>query len=279
MSESAPLVEYRGNCHCGAFKFTFKSTELKQVFTCDCSICSKNGYLWAFPANADDFAVVKGDENSTLVTYEFGKRTMAHKFCPTCGTSVICRMHNPSNANGMSVGINLRAVADLDFASLPVNTSYKGSALEPAYQVPAPVPAGPVPEGSTEYNGNCHCGAVAYTLLSPEKITELTVTDCNCSICSRDATLWIYPATTNVTFRGLESLTEYTFAKKWTYHGFCKICGVAIYERFVGKRENGEDRALMRALNVRTMNGVDIKSLEVEKLDGKADQPAYEVSV
>ncbi|KAJ6551045.1 hypothetical protein DFH09DRAFT_417963 [Mycena vulgaris] len=41
MPESAPLIEYRGNCHCGAFKFTFKATELKLAFACDCSICSK----------------------------------------------------------------------------------------------------------------------------------------------------------------------------------------------------------------------------------------------
>ncbi|KAJ6605922.1 hypothetical protein B0H10DRAFT_600174 [Mycena sp. CBHHK59/15] len=276
MSESALFVEYRGNCHCGTFKFTFKPRNSRRCSRVT-AVSVKNGYLWTFLANTDDFAVVKGDENSMLVTYELGKRTMAHKFCPTCGTSVMYCMHNPSDANGMWVGTNLCAVADLDFASLPVNTSYKGSALEPAYQVPVPVPAGPVPEGPTEYNSNCHCGAVAYMLLSPEKISEAV--DCNCSICARDMALWIYPATTNVIFRGLESLTEYTFAKKRTYHGFCKICGVAIYEQFVGARENGEDRALRRALNVHTMNGVDRKSLEIEKNDGKGYPPAYEVSV
>lgn len=80
------------------------------------------------------------------------------------------------------VYFQLRAVTDLDFDSLPISTR-QGSKVEPLYQPPAPVPVGPVLKGSTEYNGNCHCGAVAYTLLSPEKISE--VTDCNCSICSR----------------------------------------------------------------------------------------------
>ncbi|KAF8160557.1 hypothetical protein K438DRAFT_1776388 [Mycena galopus ATCC 62051] len=39
----------------------------------------QNGYLWAFPAKQKDSTVVKGDENTTLKRYYFGKRTMAHK--------------------------------------------------------------------------------------------------------------------------------------------------------------------------------------------------------
>lgn len=92
------LTHYRGNCHCGAFKFTFTSVELRQAHACTCSFCSKvracpqpgpnadytrrlqNGYLWGFPGA--DFAVVKGDEETTLKTYEFGKRTMVHKVRP-----------------------------------------------------------------------------------------------------------------------------------------------------------------------------------------------------
>ena len=68
--------------------------------------------------------------------------------------------------------LQLRVVEDLDFASMPSSETYKGSALGSPYQPPEPVPTGPVPEGSTQYNGSCHCGAVAYTLLNPEKITS-----------------------------------------------------------------------------------------------------------
>ena len=35
------LETYQGNCHCGAFKFSVRLPELKQVFGCNCSICSK----------------------------------------------------------------------------------------------------------------------------------------------------------------------------------------------------------------------------------------------
>ncbi|KAJ7648764.1 hypothetical protein DFH06DRAFT_1209535 [Mycena polygramma] len=91
MTDSSPqLVDYRGNCHCGAFKFTFKSPELKQGFACNCSFCAKNGYLWAFPSNLN---IVKGDEKTTLQTYQFGKRTMEHKarFFPQSFTAFLQR--------------------------------------------------------------------------------------------------------------------------------------------------------------------------------------------
>lgn len=35
------LETYHGNCHCGAFKFSVRLPELKEVFKCDCSICTK----------------------------------------------------------------------------------------------------------------------------------------------------------------------------------------------------------------------------------------------
>ncbi|KAJ6532293.1 glutathione-dependent formaldehyde-activating enzyme [Mycena vulgaris] len=262
-TEPAQLIDYHGNCHCGAFKFTFKAPEIKQAFACNCSICSRNGYLWAFPASKEDFVVVTGDENSTLKTYEFGKRTMAHKFCPTCGTSVMARMRN---LGGPSAGINIRALADVDAEALTVLIS-DGAATEPLYQAPEPLAPGPVPEGMTAYTGHCHCGAVVYSLLAPEKITEATW--CNCSICSRDAPLWIYPLAKNVTFKGLDSMAEYTFCGGTVYHGFCKICGVSMRERFTQPEKKDT------ALNVRTMNGLDLASLTLSMYDGKAVLPAY----
>ncbi|KAJ7770988.1 glutathione-dependent formaldehyde-activating enzyme [Mycena maculata] len=261
---TAPLIDYRGNCHCGAFKFTFKAPALKQAYACNCSFCSKNGYLWAFPATSEDFVVVKGDEDSTLKTYEFGKHTMAHKFCPTCGTSVMARKHS-----GPGVGINIRALVDVDTATLEVITS-DGAATEPPYQIPEPLAAGPVAEGTTVYTGSCHCGAVGYNVQSPEPITVAAA--CNCSICHRDAAMWIYVKTTAVSFKGLDSLVEYTFGLKRTYHGFCGTCGVAINERFPTA-----DREWRTALNIRTMNGVDLAAIDLELHDGKAKLPVYQV--
>ncbi|KAJ7619794.1 Mss4-like protein [Mycena polygramma] len=260
MSDSQ-LVQYRGNCHCGAFRFTCKLPELKQPMYCNCSMCAKNGFLWAF---TKDYTVVKGDENTTLKGYEFANRRFSFKFCPICGTSVLAR-----GADGR-VGINIRALADQDLYSLSESVFiHDGASTEPQYQTPEPVAVETIFEGASVVHGSCHCGAVGYTLVSPEKLTAMK--DCNCSICSRDGALWLFPfpEVKYVTFKGLDALTEYTFAGRTTYHGFCKICGVAIRERFVGRTDT--------ALNVRTMNGFDSSSLRVIKEDYKSVRPPYEL--
>ncbi|KAJ7055005.1 Mss4-like protein [Mycena amicta] len=306
MADSAPpTVEYKGNCHCGAFIYTFKAPEIKSASTCDCSICSRNAYLWVRPEEGS-FKVVKGDEDTTLATYQFGRKTVIHKFCPTCGTSVMGRMMDPNPANGSSVVINIRSVQEgIDFPALQPGPHFKGSAVgeahinqksqrskvklgqaasqigqswfDPvnahtgeAYQPPTPVPTGQIPEGAFKYHGNCHCGAVAYTLLSPEKIA--VARECNCSICWRDGSLWIFAEKTSVTFRGVpESLREYTFGDKKTFHGFCKHCGVSIRERFVFAAMEKKT-----ALNVRTILGLDIDSITLEFYDNmKLLQPPY----
>ncbi|KAF7335290.1 GFA domain-containing protein [Mycena sanguinolenta] len=259
--------EYYGNCHCGAFRFKLRVPEIKVGFTCNCSICSKNGYVWTYLQH-DQFTVVKGDADTTLNTYLFGKRENAHKFCPTCGTSVmeVQSVH--------SMGVNIRALENVDFDSLKVEHQVDGIPMEPPYQVPEPVLTGSVPGGITAHHGSCHCGSLAYTLLSTEKITEATL--CNCSICHRDGALWIYHESDMVSWRGMDSAAvEYTFGKRQVSHGFCKICGVSVFEKFRGTNTRNDTRT---ALNARTMNSeLDLGTLEMEMWDGKATLPAYQV--
>ncbi|KAJ6615565.1 Mss4-like protein [Mycena sp. CBHHK59/15] len=180
---------------------------------------------------------------------------MAHKFCPKCGTSVMARMHEAKN--GQAIAVNIRALSDVDPLSLAVLTS-DGAAIEPF----------PAEEGTHVYEGSCHCGAVTYTLRQTDEPISL-LTMCNCSICSRDAALWIYPTTSSLTFDGLDSLKEYTFATNKTFHGFCEICGVAIRERF--------EASPTTAINARTIHGLDLASSALEHFDGKSMLPLYEV--
>ncbi|KAJ7639565.1 glutathione-dependent formaldehyde-activating enzyme [Roridomyces roridus] len=269
MSES-PLIEYRGNCHCAAFKFTFKAPEIKQTFACNCSICHKNSYLWGFPP--EGIVVVKGDLDKTLKTYEFGNRKLLHKFCPTCGTSVLaCKPDG-------RVEVNLRCLHEFDAVRLPIGATSNLASKEPLYNVPEPVQFDSVLEGAIVYQGSCHCGAIRYAHIASEPLKERT--ECNCSICTRDGVAWIYPGlTSGVIFEGLSSLTEYTLPVKEpvVYHGFCSICGVSIRERF----EPGEiNRDRKVALNARTINDpggtVDLDKLELVIFDGKAVLPAYD---
>jgi hypothetical protein len=62
MTEPSPTPElktYKGNCHCGAFKFNMKVPELTSFTECNCDICFKRGYKWVFPS-ARCFTIEKG---------------------------------------------------------------------------------------------------------------------------------------------------------------------------------------------------------------------------
>ncbi|KAJ7279699.1 Mss4-like protein [Mycena rebaudengoi] len=262
MSET-PLVDYPGNCHCGAFKFILKVPKLEKVLLCNCSICSRNGYLWVFPARPEDLVVIKGDENTTLKGYDFGSRGMTHRFCPTCGTSVLARVHARQ-----SIGVNVRALTDADAFALEEDT-FDGAALKPAYEAPTPLAVDPVDKDMQVYTGNCHCGAVKYAVQKDSPVTSAL--ECNCSICYRDAALWIYPLKKLVTVQDTtNALVGYTFAKKTVEHQFCGNCGVALFERY-------QPRFRTLAINVRTMNDLVLAEVQIEKEDGKKDLPLYEV--
>lgn len=48
-TETTPLVSYKGTCHCGRNRFEADLPEIKSATACNCSLCHKSGYLWAFP--------------------------------------------------------------------------------------------------------------------------------------------------------------------------------------------------------------------------------------
>jgi hypothetical protein len=87
-SPDLDLTSYPGNCHCGTVTFTVRTPSLSdnKIDSCDCSICSRNGYLHIYPKRTDvDFHT--GYDH--MVSYFFGDKQGAHKFCPTCGSSVL----------------------------------------------------------------------------------------------------------------------------------------------------------------------------------------------
>ncbi|KAJ7125264.1 Mss4-like protein [Mycena epipterygia] len=263
MADTPELFTYRGNCHCGAFKFTVKLPELKAVYSCDCSLCSRNAYLWAIPQLKAHLVVEKGDD--ALKDYVWGNRTMAHKFCPTCGTSVMCYKYNEPENN--TILINVRALADIDLESLEVERRH--GPLEPVYHPPEHEVAEALEADTVAYHGNCHCGAITYTLHSAPLSLVKT---CNCSSCSRDGVAWVYPKCTSVTIHSQETVVEYTYGLRRVMHAFCGHCGVAVWERFTSPRKSDG-----MGINVRAMNGVDWSTLTIKMLDHKKIPPLYEV--
>ncbi|WP_119461049.1 GFA family protein [Rhodospirillaceae bacterium SYSU D60014] len=103
---------YRGGCHCGAVRYE-ATTDLKQVISCNCSICRKRGLLLTF-VGAEQFALLSGQEN--LVDYQFGRKTIHHLFCSACGVESFARGTAPNGAE--MAAINVRCLDDVDIAAL-----------------------------------------------------------------------------------------------------------------------------------------------------------------
>lgn len=70
-----------GGCHCGAVRFRVRIRD-RRINECNCSICSKKGFLGLI-VEAEDFVLDRGSEN--LSSYRFNTQTAVHAFCRVCG--------------------------------------------------------------------------------------------------------------------------------------------------------------------------------------------------
>jgi hypothetical protein len=74
---------YRGSCHCGRIAFEVEG-EIDRVVECNCSICSKKGYLhWI--VSRESFALRTAEE--AIATYTFNTGVAQHHFCRACGVA------------------------------------------------------------------------------------------------------------------------------------------------------------------------------------------------
>lgn len=118
------------------------------------------------------------------------------------------------------------------------------------------------------YHGGCHCGAVRF-----EVETELTsVTECNCSICSKKGTLLHrVPAERFRLVAGEDALQTYRFNTETAQHQFCRQCGIHPFSR---PRAN----PALYTINVRCLDDYDLEAEQPErrKFDGKNWEQAFE---
>jgi hypothetical protein len=113
------------------------------------------------------------------------------------------------------------------------------------------------------YTGGCQCGKVRYEVQMD--INE--VMSCNCSRCGRLGSLLAFaPANEFKLLSGEADLTEFVFNKRTIEHQFCSTCGIQSFA--IGT--NPRTGAKMAAINVRCVDGVDVDSLPVKKIDGKS---------
>ena len=105
---------YQGSCHCGAVRYAVE-TDLSQVISCNCSMCSRAGTLLSF-VPSDKFKLEQGSD--AVSDYQFNKHLIHHLFCKTCGIKSFSRGKNRSGAD--MVAINVRCLEGVDPAKLEV---------------------------------------------------------------------------------------------------------------------------------------------------------------
>jgi hypothetical protein len=111
----------------------------------------------------------------------------------------------------------------------------------------------------TRYRGGCHCGRVSFEVEG--KLDR--VVECNCSICAKKGYLhWIVPRESFRLKTDEGALSTYTFNTEMAQHHFCRVCGVASF--YIPRSD--PDRI---DVNVRCLEGVDLRSLNVSPFDGR----------
>jgi hypothetical protein len=66
-----------GGCHCGKVRF-----RVREAIECNCSICTKKGFLHLI-VPPERFVLSSGEDE--LATYRFNTGIAKHRFCKTCG--------------------------------------------------------------------------------------------------------------------------------------------------------------------------------------------------
>lgn len=105
---------YKGGCHCGNVRFEVE-TDIQEVMSCNCSICSRKGHLLAFTP-IENFDLLKGE--AFLSDYQFGEKNIHHLFCKVCGISSFGKVSMPDGTQMAS--INVRCLDNVDVVDFPV---------------------------------------------------------------------------------------------------------------------------------------------------------------
>ena len=127
------MIKHLGGCHCGRVRFEVLAPARLQVSDCNCSICSKAGYLHLI-VPADRFRLLSGED--ALTVYQFNTGTARHLFCSVCG---IKSFYVPrSHPDGVSV--NARCLDEGTVEAMQIRQT-NGREWEKTY-----------PEGRGQYN-------------------------------------------------------------------------------------------------------------------------------
>ena len=119
------MQTYEGGCHCGRVRFRVTAS-LERVTQCNCSMCTKKGFLHLI-VGPEQFELLSGAD--VLTTYEFNTRVAKHRFCRICG---IHPFYTP-RSDPDKVDVNVRCLDGIDPSALAV-TTFDGKHWEQSMQ-------------------------------------------------------------------------------------------------------------------------------------------------
>jgi hypothetical protein len=105
-------MKYQGSCHCGKVKFEIEA-DIGQVLECNCSHCSRKGFLLSFIPRTN--LKITGGEKS-LKTYTFNKHVIKHQFCPDCGCAPFAFAKDKQGID--TAAINVRCLEGIELSEL-----------------------------------------------------------------------------------------------------------------------------------------------------------------
>jgi hypothetical protein len=123
------MKSHCGGCHCGRVRFRV-SADLDRVTYCNCSICTKKGFLHLIVPR-DQFELVSG--NDDLTTYRFNTGVAQHVFCRHCG------MHPfyVPRSDPDKIDVNVRCLDGIDLKAIKIK-EFDGRDWEAAMQQEVP---------------------------------------------------------------------------------------------------------------------------------------------
>ncbi|KAJ7645507.1 Mss4-like protein [Mycena polygramma] len=118
------------------------------------------------------------------------------------------------------------------------------------------------------YTGGCHCKKIRFEFEYPADIYTMPVINCNCSFCTDRGYLNVFTPENKFRFTTgtAEDLTVYKFGTCMLSHRFCSTCGTTIGPAV---SEKG-----FVAVNTRTVDGIDLKRLQLCPVDGRSQSLA-----
>jgi ribosomal protein S18 acetylase RimI-like enzyme len=114
---------YQGRCHCGRVRFRV-TAELTRVVLCNCSICTKKGFLHLI-VPPDQFELLAGADD--LTEYRFNTGLARHSFCRHCGVHPFYVPRSDPD----KIDVNVRCLDGVDAERLPTD-AFDGANWEQA---------------------------------------------------------------------------------------------------------------------------------------------------